>query len=398
MRRAASIAGNIGDDVYISMQEYDKQNEKDFNSRRADAACNSLDSSVESSSVTGSQKPERKKWILLLLLLMFLASAQLIIILAGNGMQLPEQATANVSADRVENIKQVYEEFTDVMESLDSIESAEADPDVSNTEEAVIATDDKAADVTDESRSSEGSARAAAVKPGVITPVIKKPVKQQVTHKQTVLTPVLNHMPDNSPAVVSGLDEPISSGYIKHDNSGDVIDDNSEQWTCVHDDGTGLMWEVKSQDDSIRDSDNLYSWYTPENSSQPAAQPTAEQPVDEHGEPDGGRCKGGIDCDTYAYVQAMNKLNYCGHDDWQLPTREQMQTLVELKNSEAKVKINSHYFPNTLASWYWTASDEQGGDRAWYVLFRNGFALSDLKERPKHIRLVRKMAGGDHEG
>ena len=35
------------------------------------------------------------------------------------------------------------------------------------------------------------------------------------------------------------------------------------------------------------------------------------------------------------------------------------------------------------------ASEWNNNDHAWYVLFRNGHALSDLKERPKHIRLVR---------
>ena len=61
--------------------------------------------------------------------------------------------------------------------------------------------------------------------------------------------------------------------------------------------------------------------------------------------------------------------------------------------------VNSHindpheqYFPETRASWYWTSSENKSRDDvAWYVLFRNGLALNDLKERPKHIRLVREV-------
>ena len=33
--------------------------------------------------------------------------------------------------------------------------------------------------------------------------------------------------------------------------------------------------------------------------------------------------------------------------------------------------------------------NESQPEYAWYVLFRNGVKLNDLKERPKHIRLVR---------
>ena len=86
----------------------------------------------------------------------------------------------------------------------------------------------------------------------------------------------------------------------------------------------------------------------------------------------------------------MNKQNFCGHNDWRLPTREQLQTLVNLKDEIEPVKISKEYFPETVPSWYWTASEHNDNtDFAWYVLFRNGVSLNDLKERPKHIRLVR---------
>ena len=71
-------------------------------------------------------------------------------------------------------------------------------------------------------------------------------------------------------------------------------------------------------------------------------------------------------------------------------TKEQLKTLVYLKNADDPVKINKQYFPETVPSWYWTASENNTRhDLAWYVLFENGVSLNDLKERPKHIRLVR---------
>ena len=170
------------------------------------------------------------------------------------------------------------------------------------------------------------------------------------------------------------------SNYIKYDSSGKSLPDDAEHWSCVNDIRTGLMWEVKSAEGGLRHSKNLYSWYNPVNKSL-------------QGEPDGGRCLGGIDCDTDAYVQAMNTIKYCGFDEWYLPSKDEMQSLIvhNNHNRQKKVTIDIRYFPQTIPSWYWTSSDHEEHDEfAWFILFRNGLALSDLKERAKHIRLVRK--------
>ena len=204
-------------------------------------------------------------------------------------------------------------------------------------------------------------------------PVVKRPaviaVSEQVETQQEIIKEV--EMP------VETLVEASQPAYIKYDINGNEVADSRQQWSCVHDTRNGLIWEVKSREDSMRRPDNLYSWFDPDNKHLKGAA-------------DGGRCKGGIDCDTSAYVQAMNERNYCGYNDWKLPTKEELQTIINLENSSDGVTVNKQYFPETLPSWYWTSSENsQREELAWYVLFRNGHALSDLKERPKHIRIVR---------
>ena len=172
------------------------------------------------------------------------------------------------------------------------------------------------------------------------------------------------------------------SGYFKLGKNGSILPDNATEWACVQDRVTGLIWEVKTDDNSIRDRDNFFSWYDP------ATEPNHGKA----GARNGGRCNGQADCDTQAYVEALNEQQLCGFSDWRLPRRDEMLTLVDFSNSRKgnRVSINTDYFPQTVASWYWTAtSNPDKPDYAWFVLFRNGLALNALKQHPKHVRLVR---------
>ena len=167
------------------------------------------------------------------------------------------------------------------------------------------------------------------------------------------------------------------SNFIKISDSGRALAENEAQWECVQDKSNNLTWEVKKNDGGIRDRDHSYSWLVRSNGK-------------DRGVSNGGRCTGGVNCDTSSYVRALNEQKLCGYSDWRLPTREELETLVEYNKAQNGVMIDSRFFPEAVPSWYWTASENpHSTDYAWYVLFQNGVALNDLKERPKHIRLVR---------
>ena len=302
---------------------------------------------------TNKSKHDRKP--LLLLLLMLLIAAPIIVLLANSGFI--NRAPEPIIKQPPVTLKDIKEVETDLKKVIQNLNAINRNPDLKEDHVEVKKIEPKIVPIV---------SVPVAVKPKKVK---KLPEKIALKVEKPVIVPTVT---------VKAVSKPVEkTTYIKHDMKGQSLADNDEQWTCVQDTQSGLMWEVKAQDDAMRNANNLYSWFDPESSSV-------------KGKPDGGRCKGEADCDTYAYVQEINKRNYCGYNDWSLPTREQMQTLVNFENSKDKVTINKQYFPQTVPSWYWTASENSNSDElAWYVLFRNGLALNDLKERPKHIRLVR---------
>lgn len=302
-----------------------------------------------------TNNPKRDRKPLLLTLLMLLIVSQVIVLLANSGFinRVPEPIIDEQPVTAVE-IKEVETDLRKVVNKLNAINR---NPDLKEDHVEVKKVEPKPVLV---------APAAVVVKPKKVK---KQPEKVALMVEKPAILPAVTIKPVSKP-----VEEPV---YIKHDMNGRSLTDNNEQWACVHDTQTGLMWEVKAQDDAMRNANNLYSWFDPENSNI-------------KGKADGGRCKGDADCDTHAYVRVMNEKKYCGYNDWRLPTREEMQTLVSLEDGNEKVKINKQYFPEAMPSWYWTSSENSHHDDfAWYVLFRNGVALNDLKERPKHIRLVR---------
>lgn len=239
----------------------------------------------------------------------------------------------------------------------------------------------------------KASPRKPAVTAAAVTPAVIKPVKNEPAESVKQPEPVVELAaiaPASGPTPATTVAEEeirndaaatlatvVESGFVKIAYSGEVLDDNEARWECVEDRGSKLVWEVKKNDGGIRDRDYSYSWFSEING-------------EKIGVSNGGRCKGGVSCDTSSYARAMNEQKLCGYSDWRLPTREELETLVEYTGSPKEATINKTYFPEAVPSWYWTSSENpQREGYAWYVLFRNGVALNDLKERPKHIRLVR---------
>jgi hypothetical protein len=171
-----------------------------------------------------------------------------------------------------------------------------------------------------------------------------------------------------------------TTGYSKVSNSGKLLADSAvlgsgaNDWACTRDNRSGLIWEVKTADKSLRDRGNTYTYYNTDSSVNGGSAGTRN----------GGICTGDIFCDTESYTTAVNSQTLCGFNDWRMPTQNELSLLVSRIYSPT---INPTYFPNTPADFFWSSSG--GLYNADGVSFSSGNNNYHSKGGQYYVRLVR---------
>ena len=130
--------------------------------------------------------------------------------------------------------------------------------------------------------------------------------------------------------------------------------------TCVIDNVTQLMWEVKSQSGSSSRSSGLtYYWYDSNVSTNGGVSGTNAGASDTS-------CNG-IGCDSEKFVAHVNASGLCGRDGWRLPTRRELLSIVQNGRADTG-QFDLSFFPNSVAGSYWSAETYRGNpDYAWSV-------------------------------
>ncbi|CAK0761691.1 DUF1566 domain-containing protein [Gammaproteobacteria bacterium] len=177
---------------------------------------------------------------------------------------------------------------------------------------------------------------------------------------------------------------PAGFDYTKIANDGTALPANTTrlgtaagEWACTRDNVSGLTWEVKTNDGGLRDQDWTYTWYDSNTTTNGGNAGVAN----------GGSCYNGR-CDTEKYTADVNAAGLCGYHDWRMPTKKELVSIVNYGNSNPSISIG--YFPNTPASYFWSASaSAYDSGNAWFVSFDVGGASTFNKGNSFQVRLAR---------
>ena len=184
---------------------------------------------------------------------------------------------------------------------------------------------------------------------------------------------------------------PAGFDLTKLDANGDPLPDDAATWPCIRDNVTGLIWEVPG-DSGLTSAQNTYTWYQPD-------------PLLNGGDPglaDGGSCTDS-QCDTHAFIQALNAAGLCGFQDWRLPTRRELFSLADFSRVDPAIPDSAFPSkPTYFNPYYWTSntngSTASVGISAWAMGITTGALLIKRKsavllgERPGSILAVRAGA------
>lgn len=183
--------------------------------------------------------------------------------------------------------------------------------------------------------------------------------------------------------------------YTKLDEHGKALASAASDWSCVRDDVSGLVWEIKAGmnnrvgDQGLHDSDDRFTWYSTKADTNAGSEG--------HANSQGDDCSGyeatdpSTYCNTEAYVARVNQAGYCGISSWRLPSRHEVISTLNYGNKNAAVDLNYFNDVNTLVTdlHIWSAdSNSADAEGAWNIDFYNGNYFIYPKRAAHSIRLV----------
>jgi len=151
--------------------------------------------------------------------------------------------------------------------------------------------------------------------------------------------------------------------YTKLDANGNDLPGSATSWVMVKDNVTGLIWEVKTDDGSLHDRNDKYSWQDAQD----------------------------------VFIAGVNAQSFGGYSDWRLPTIKELSSIVN--SGVYSPAIDTDYFPNTVVSYawsiYWSSTTYDAlTSYAWSMIFGEGRVDSARKSNWYYVRAVRGGQSG----
>ncbi|MBT1452421.1 DUF1566 domain-containing protein [Glaciecola sp. XM2] len=184
----------------------------------------------------------------------------------------------------------------------------------------------------------------------------------------------------------------VGFDFTRLNSNGDPVDDESLSFSCIRDNITGLVWEVKTQDDvnALHYTEQFFTWFQEEeNGNFAGSRNEASQSCNLDSE----------QCNTTEFVDTVNQVGLCGFFDWRIPTHYEMQSILHYGKLQGPLIDTDNFInPGTPVDgqlWYWTRQSSADGvssdvaRNAWAIDFASGVDNFLNKSGEYRLRLVR---------
>lgn len=175
--------------------------------------------------------------------------------------------------------------------------------------------------------------------------------------------------------------------FSKLDNDGNTLLASATDWRCVKDNHTGLIWEMKSTS-GLHNKEGKYTWYNTDNKTNGGKVGVANSATNANSCYGYNSSDSQSFCNTQAFVKRINATGLCGGNDWRVPTRGELHSIVD--NGRIDPSIDTDYFPNTPNKSFWSSSpDALTPDFVWIIYFNYGEDYNVEHSDNHRLRLVR---------
>ncbi|TVR02246.1 MAG: DUF1566 domain-containing protein [Desulfovibrionales bacterium] len=152
--------------------------------------------------------------------------------------------------------------------------------------------------------------------------------------------------------------------------------DGPDDWACTRDNVTGLLWELKrSEPTHYRSINHRYSFSLAESGEQ------ENMPV-----PDTTTCGDaleGRDCNTSNYLKKLNEMSLCGYQDWRLPDKKQLLSILDFgvprnnswETTHPYIIIDTHRFNQLI---YTNSLYSRQHGSSWAIHYSTDSSMTDI--------------------
>jgi len=103
--------------------------------------------------------------------------------------------------------------------------------------------------------------------------------------------------------------------------------------------------------------------------------------------------------DALDYIKTLNNSNYLGHNDWRLPNRSELESMVNKGQSSPDTWLNGQGFTNVQSYIYWSSSTYINNPaNAWFVWMQFGYLDGNVKTSLGSVWPVRSAQPGSYIG